>query len=64
MNNQPRRNDHPAHPPQCPICHHPQTKIQRRLSDTTRGAIAYVCTRAEQCSIGRNLREMDTWAAV
>ena len=29
-----------------------------------RGAIAYVCTRADQCSIGRNLREMDTWAAV
>ncbi len=51
----------PAH--QCPACHYPQTKLQRRLSPTTNGSIIYVCTRSE-CSIGVNLTKIDTWVAV
>jgi hypothetical protein len=30
---------------QCPVCHHPQTKIQRRLNGTAHGSIIYVCAR-------------------
>jgi hypothetical protein len=50
--------------PQCRVCHHPQTKVQRRLSPTANGSTMYVCTRSDQCSIGMNLQKMDTWVAV
>jgi hypothetical protein len=48
---------------QCPVCHHPQTKIQRKLNDTQLGATNYVCTRME-CVLGINLAKVDTWVAV
>ena len=49
---------------QCPVCHHPQTKIQRRLNGTAHGSIIYVCARADQCSVGMNLSKVETWVAV
>ena len=52
------------YPPQCPVCHQPQTKLQRRLTDTTNGSTMFVCTRVGQCSIAMNLDKMDTWVAV
>jgi hypothetical protein len=61
---QPKRNDHPPALHQCPVCHHPQTKIQRRLSATTHGSTVYVCLRTGECSIGLDLRKVDTWVAV
>jgi hypothetical protein len=48
----------------CPVCQHPQTKIQRRLSGTGNGPIVYVCARANQCIVGVNLSKVDTWVAV
>jgi hypothetical protein len=48
---------------QCPVCHHPQTKIQRKLSDDKHGATNYVCARVE-CAVGINLARVDTWVAV
>lgn len=53
----------PAAVHQCPVCHHPQTKIRRKLSDEKQGATNYVCTRVE-CVIGINLSKVDTWVAV
>jgi len=50
--------------PECPVCHHPQTKIQRRLTATTKGSTIYVCTRPGECSVGVNLEKMNTWVAV
>ena len=61
---QPKRNDHPPAVHHCPVCHHPQTKIQRRLSGTTNGSTIYVCARNGECSIGINLSKVDTWVAV
>jgi hypothetical protein len=61
---QPKR---PVSPPpvhHCPVCHHPQTKIARRLSETTHGSTVYVCARAGECSIGVNLSKVETWVAV
>jgi hypothetical protein len=52
----------PAH--HCPACHHPQTKIQRRLGDTARGSTIYVCARKGECSVGVDLAKVDTWVAV
>jgi hypothetical protein len=52
----------PAH--QCPVCHQPQIKLQRRLSPTTGGSIIYVCARAGECSIGVNVSQVETWVAV
>jgi hypothetical protein len=54
-----------ARPPlhECPVCHHPQTKIQRKLSDDKGGATNYVCARVE-CPVGFNLAHVDTWVAV
>ena len=49
---------------QCPVCHRPQTRLQRRLSETKKGATIYVCPRAGECSVGVNLAKMDTWVAV
>jgi hypothetical protein len=49
---------------QCPVCHHQQTKLQRRLSETKNGSTIYVCPRAGQCSIGVDLTKLDTWVSV
>lgn len=49
---------------QCPVCHQPQTKIQRRLGGTTGGSTIYVCARAGECSVGMNLSKVDTWVSV
>ena len=49
---------------ECPVCHHPQTKIQRQLNGNPTGSTVYVCARAEQCTIGMDLRKVDTWVAV
>jgi hypothetical protein len=48
----------------CPVCQHPQTKIQRQLSGNPTGSTVYVCARAEQCCLGMNLSKVDTWVAV
>jgi ssDNA-binding Zn-finger/Zn-ribbon topoisomerase 1 len=55
-----------ARPPvhDCPVCHHPQTKIQRRLGDDKHGATNYVCARSGECPLGINLKQVDTWVAV
>ena len=61
---QPKRKD-PAPPlHQCPVCGHPQTKMQRQLGGTTRGCTMYVCGRAGECSAGMNLSKIETWVAV
>jgi len=49
---------------QCPVCHCPQTKIQRKLGDQKLGATNYVCARADECVVGINLRHVETWVAV
>jgi hypothetical protein len=49
---------------QCPVCHQPQTRLQRRLSETQNGSTIYVCSRTGECSVGVNLAKMDTWVAV
>jgi hypothetical protein len=46
---------------ECPICHHPQTKIQRRVSDDKLGSTNYVCSRASECCLGINLTKVETW---
>jgi len=48
---------------QCPVCHFPQTKIQRKLTDDKHGATNYVCSRVE-CAVGFDLAKVDTWVAV
>jgi hypothetical protein len=48
----------------CPVCHRPQTRIQRRLTPTTGGSIIYVCIRAKECSVGIDLSKVDTWVAL
>jgi hypothetical protein len=60
----PKRHDRPAPVHQCPICHYPQTKIQRLLGDAARGSTTYVCARAGDCSVGIDLGKVDTWVAV
>jgi hypothetical protein len=47
----------------CPVCQHPQTKIQRKLNEDKHGSTNFVCTRAD-CPIGINLSQVDTWTAV
>ena len=49
---------------QCPVCHFPQTKIQRILTGELHGATNYVCSRSGECAIGINLTKVDTWVAV
>lgn len=49
---------------QCPVCHFPQTKIQRKLDGERHGATIYVCARTGECAIGINLSKVDTWDAV
>jgi hypothetical protein len=48
---------------ECPCCHQPQTKIQRKITDTQLGATCFVCARPE-CSLGMNLTKVDTWVVV
>lgn len=48
----------------CPVCHCPQTKIQRKLSDEKLGGTSYVCTRTGDCAVGIDLRNVETWVAV
>jgi hypothetical protein len=48
----------------CPVCHHPQTKIQRKISDEKLGAINYICSRPSECCLGINLTNVGTWVAV
>ena len=57
-------NESPALPHQCPVCHRPQTRLQRRLSETKNGSTIYVCPRTGECSVGVNLTKMETWVAV
>ncbi len=64
MLQQPKRNNNPPPVHQCPVCHHPQTKIARRLTETTHGSTIYVCARAGECNVGMNLTKVDTWVAV
>jgi hypothetical protein len=49
---------------ECPICHHPQVKIQRKLDNDRLGATNYVCSRAGDCVLGFNLTKVDTWVVV
>jgi ssDNA-binding Zn-finger/Zn-ribbon topoisomerase 1 len=59
---QPRLPDRPAlH--ECPVCHHPQTKIQRKIGPEKLGPVNYVCSRTE-CCLGFNLTKVDTWVSV
>jgi hypothetical protein len=60
----PKRSDGVVSVHQCPVCHQPQTKIQRRLGEETRGATNYVCARFGQCSVGIDLTKVATWVAV
>lgn len=48
----------------CPVCSHPQTKIQRQLNGEKHGSVNYVCARADVCPVGINLTKVDTWVAV
>ena len=61
---QPKGSGGPYVPPRCPVCQHPQTRVQRRLTENTNGSTMYVCIRVGQCSVGMNLSKMDTWVAV
>jgi len=59
-----KRSDPPPPAHQCPVCRHPQTKLQRRLGPTTNGSTIFVCTRSGECSIGVNLSRVETWVPV
>ena len=48
----------------CPVCHHPQTKIQRLIGPAPRGSTTYVCARAGACSGGVDLSKIDNWVTV
>jgi ssDNA-binding Zn-finger/Zn-ribbon topoisomerase 1 len=48
----------------CPVCHCPQTKIQRKLGDDKHGATNYVCARSSDCVLGINLANVETWVVV
>lgn len=61
---QPKRKEPVSSIRECPVCHQPQTKIQRRLGGTASGSTVYVCARAGECSVGINLSKVDTWVAV
>jgi hypothetical protein len=49
---------------ECPVCHFPQTKIQRKVGNERLGATNYVCARAGDCSLGINLMKVETWVVV
>jgi hypothetical protein len=48
---------------QCPVCQHPQTKIQRKLENAQSGSTNYVCARPE-CVLGIDLTRVPTWTPV
>jgi len=48
----------------CPVCGHPQTKIQRVLGSVTRGSTTFICARAGDCSVGVSLSKIANWVAV
>jgi hypothetical protein len=54
----------PSLPHRCPVCHEPQTKIQRSRADSGGGSINYVCTRVAQCAVAIDLAQVSTWTAV
>jgi hypothetical protein len=56
------KNPAPLH--YCPACQRPQTKLQRRLSETKNGSTIYVCPRVGECTVGVNIAKMETWVAV
>ncbi len=49
---------------ECPVCNHPQTKIQRRLGTDKLGATNYVCTRTGECCLAINLTKVENWVVV
>ena len=51
-------------PHDCPVCHQPQTKIQRRIGEDKLGPFSYVCSRSGSCCLGINLTQVDTWIVV
>jgi hypothetical protein len=61
---QPKRTEITPRAHECPVCHYPQTKLRRRLSETTQGSTIYVCARVGECAVGVNLTKVDTWVAV
>lgn len=61
---QPARRDPVPSVHHCPVCHQPQTKIQRRIGDAARGSTTYVCARVGECSAAMNLSKIETWVAV
>ncbi len=48
---------------QCPVCHFPQTRIQRMLNGEKHGSTNYVCARPGECVLGIDLAKVDTWVA-
>jgi hypothetical protein len=48
----------------CPVCGHPQTKIQRLVGSVARGSTAFICARAGECSIGVSLSKIANWVEV
>ena len=61
---QPKRTAAPVSLHHCPVCQHPQTKIQRLLGDSARGSTNYVCARPSECSLGIDLAKVTTSVAV
>ena len=60
---QPRKDSAPtAHT--CPVCGHPQTKIQRVVGLGARGSTTFICARAGDCSVGVSLSKITNWVAV
>jgi hypothetical protein len=60
----PKRKDSAPSAHVCPVCHHPQTKIQRLIGHAPRGSTTYVCARADECTAGVSLSKIDNWIAV
>ena len=48
----------------CPVCGHKQTKIQRLVGSVPRGATAFICARAGECSVGMSVSRIANWVAV
>ena len=61
---QPKQKDAASAIHVCPVCHQPQTKIQRVIGSTTRGSTVYVCARDGECIVGVSLSKIDNWVAV
>jgi hypothetical protein len=48
----------------CPVCGHPQAKIQRVVGSVTRGSITFICARAGECTVGVSLGKIANWIEV